>query len=122
MSSRQTASRRNRRRSRRHRTESVSVLLAQERGEAVAFDCFDLSSVGLYIHSNYLLCPGERVRIEVGFSSRLRPVIIAGEVVRAEMGDAHGLTPGMGIAFREISPGDRIELERFLARRMHNYD
>lgn len=121
-SGRETVSRRNRRQSRRHRTESVSVSLIEAEGEAVPFECFDLSNVGLYIHSNYLLCPGERVRIEVGLSSRLSPLLIEGEVVRAEMGDAHGLTPGMGIAFREISSGDRAELERFLARRMRSSD
>jgi PilZ domain len=109
-------SRRQRRRGRREHSGSVSVEAVDRHGDAMPFDCFDLSAVGIYLHTDFLLCPGEEIQLRLRLPMRFRPLEIAGEVVRAETGEG-GLQPGIGVAFRTISRTDQEELGRFLMRR-----
>ena len=73
--------------------------------------------MGAYLHSDYLFCLGETVRLRIRIADRPLSIDITGEVVRVETGES-GLVPGMGIAFRKIGKQDSDELRRFLMRRV----
>jgi len=82
----------------------------------MTLSCFDLSAVGVYIHSDYLLSRGETLQLRIRVPFRHRPIDVLGEVVRVETGE-WGLPPGMGVAFREIAETDSAALKQFLLRR-----
>lgn len=107
-----------RRSSRRYRNPPVTLeVLDEHHKQAVSrLSCFDLSAVGVYLHTSYLLFPGEKIKLRIRISSTLRPIDVLGEVVRVEAGGG-GLSPGMGVAFREISEPDSTALKQFLLRR-----
>ena len=106
------------RRSRRYRNPPVTLEILDEHHELAAtpLSCFDLSAVGVYLHTSFLLLPGEKIHLRIRLSSTLRPIDVLGEVVRAETG-GDGLSPGMGIAFREVAESDSTALKQFLLRR-----
>jgi len=94
----------------------ASVEVIDEQGQAIPFECFDLSAVGMYLHSDLLLTEGERLHLQITLPGGARPIAVRGEVVRAEIGD--GLRrSGMGVAFRNVSEEARGELRRYVARR-----
>jgi Tfp pilus assembly protein PilZ len=90
--------------------------IVEEEGSGVPLSCFDLSAGGAYLHSDYLFCLGESIRLRIRIADRPLPIDIEGEVIRVETGE-NGLVPGMGIAFRKIGKQDSDELRRFLMRR-----
>jgi hypothetical protein len=92
------------------------VEVMDEHGQAVPYDCFDLSAVGMYLHSDLLLTEGERLALRITLPGGAGPVSVNGVVVRAEIGD--GLRrSGMGVAFRDLSEDARDELRGYVARR-----
>ena len=109
------SSRRLERASRRRRNPSLTLEIVGE-DESVPMSCFDLSAVGAYLHSEYLFCLGDSIRLRIRISGRPRPIDIGGEVVRVETGE-NGLVPGMGVAFRQIGKQDSDDLREFLMRR-----
>ena len=109
-------SRRGRLRSRHFRKQQVTLEIIDDKMNVMPFDCFDISPVGAYLHSEFLLMPGDEVQLRLRLSCRFRPIQITGEVVRVEMGE-DGLPPGMGIAFRDIAKQDSDVLKQFLLRR-----
>jgi hypothetical protein len=92
------------------------VEVLDEHGQAVPYDCFDLSAVGMYLHSDLLLTEGERLALRITLPGAARPVAVRGEVVRADIGDGER-RPGMGVAFRSLSDEAREELRGYVARR-----
>jgi hypothetical protein len=98
----------------------LSVELIDEAGQAVAFECFDLSAVGVYLYSDLLLSPGEIVHLRLKLPWSLRPVHVRGEVVRAEHEDG-AQSPGMGVAFRDLGADVEAELKRYVARRFFRH-
>ncbi|MCU0665333.1 MAG: PilZ domain-containing protein [Myxococcota bacterium] len=105
----------NRRLSRRHRRTQAGVEVIRD-GDAMPFECFDLSAVGLYLHAELLLDLGENVELRIDLPGRPRPISAKGQVIRAQT-DNDGMGAGMGVAFREISRQDQACLERYLMRR-----
>jgi len=110
---------RSRRRRLARRSEGLGdafVEVLDEHGQAVPYDCFDLSAVGMYLHSDLLLTEGERLALRITLPGGSRPVDVRGEVVRADIGD--GLRrSGMGVAFRNLSEEAREKLRGYVARR-----
>jgi hypothetical protein len=104
------------RRSRRFRHPPVTLEIVDENRQATPLSCFDLSAVGVYLHSSFLLQPGEQMQLRIRVPNRRRPIDVLGEVVRVETGE-NGLFPGMGIAFRKILEADATALKQFLLRR-----
>jgi hypothetical protein len=98
----------------------LSVELIDEAGQAVAFECFDLSAVGVYLYSDLLLSPGEIVHLRLKLPWSLGPVHVRGEVVRAEHEDG-AQSPGMGVAFRDLGAEVEAELKRYVARRFFRH-
>lgn len=92
------------------------VEVLDEHGQAVPYDCFDLSAVGMYLHSDLLLTEGERLALRITLPGGSRPVDVRGVVVRADIGDGLRLS-GMGVAFRNLSEEAREELRGYVARR-----
>ena len=109
-------SRRGKSRGRRSGIPHIQLEMVDDEDNAMPFDCFDLSPVGAYLHSEFLLLPGDRVTLRLRLDYQHRPLEVEGEVVRVETGD-DGLPPGMGIAFREMAQRDSIKLKQFLFRR-----
>lgn len=107
--------RRNRRLCRRQRRARAGVEVLRD-GDAVPFDCFDLSAVGLYLHADLLFDLGEAMELRIALPDQPRPILAQGQVVRVQT-DSDGMGAGMGVAFREISPQDQARLERYLMRR-----
>jgi len=110
---------RSRRRRLSRRSEELRDALVEvldEHGQAVPYDCFDLSAVGMYLHSDLLLTEGERLALRITLPGALRPVAVRGEVVRADIGDGERRS-GMGVAFRSLSDEAREELRGYVARR-----
>ena len=92
------------------------VEVIDEHGQAIPYDCFDLSSVGIYLHSDLLLTEGERLSLRIALPGCRHPVSVDGEVVRADIGD--GLRrSGMGVAFRSLSDEARDVLRGYVSRR-----
>jgi len=98
----------------------LSIELIDEGGQAVAFECFDLSAVGVYLYSDLLLSPGEIVHLRLKLPWSARPVHVRGEVVRAEPEDG-AQSPGMGVAFRDLGADVEAELKRYVARRFFRH-
>ena len=111
-----TSRRVNRRMSTRRSLEDVSIELVDEQGDSVAFDCFDLSAVGVYLHSDLLLFEGEELLLRLSLPSSRRPFSVKGKVVRADVGDSQG-SPGMGVAFCDIGHDAKEQLRCYVARR-----
>ncbi len=109
-------SRRSKSPSRRVGIPHIQLDIVDDEDNAMPFDCFDLSPVGVYLHSDYLLLQGDRVTIRLRLDFQHRPIEVEGEVVRVETGE-DGLAPGMGIAFREMGRRDSNKLKQFLFRR-----
>ena len=109
-------SRRQRSKSRRTRTKQATVEILNDQIAAISFAHFELKADQVYLHSDFLLCPGDEVYIQIGLSSCHYPLNAIGEVVRAETGD-DGLRPGMAVSLTEMKDADRHELKRFLSRR-----
>jgi hypothetical protein len=110
-------SRRRRRLSR--RSESLGEALVEvvdEHGQAIPYECFDLSAVGMYLHSDLLLTEGERLSLRISLPGCVHPLSVDGEVVRAEIGDELRRA-GMGVAFRNLSEEAREILRGYVARR-----
>ena len=103
-------------RARRIRKRDVALEIIDNEMNVMPFSCFDLSSVGAYLHSNYLLMKGDEIHLRLRLSQGRPAIEIKGEVVRVETGE-DGLPPGMGIAFREIAKQNSNELKQFLMRR-----
>lgn len=104
------------RRGRRVRADEISLELIDDSGRAIVFDCFDLSAVGVYLYSDLLLSPGERVRMRLRLPTTGGAVAVEGEVVRAE--DEEGAqNPGMGVAFREVGQDVQEALRSYVAQR-----
>ncbi|HUT76867.1 MAG TPA: PilZ domain-containing protein, partial [Polyangia bacterium] len=101
---------------RRDRLEDVRLELVLGAGHAVPFDRFDLSAVGVYLYSDFLLSEGEEVSLSIRLPFSPRAVEIAGRVVRAQVGDEQQ-SAGMGVVFRDLDAGMRQELREFIARR-----
>lgn len=101
---------------RRDRLEDVYVELVLGSGHAVPFDRFDLSAVGVYLYSDFLLSVGEEIGLRLRLPFSPRAVEVSGRVVRAQVGDEQQ-PAGMGVAFRDLDPGLRRELRDFIARR-----
>ena len=98
----------------------VSIEVTDDQGNSVPFDCFDISAVGIYLHSDLLLIEGEKLMLKLALPSANRPVSVCGEVVRADMGDGFH-APGMGIAFREMGADVREQLRKYVARRFFRH-
>ncbi len=96
--------------------EDVSIELVDEQGDAMAFDCFDLSAVGVYLHSDLLLYEGEELLLRLSLPSSRRPFSVKGKVVRADVGDGQG-SAGMGVAFCDMGHDAREQLRCYVARR-----
>lgn len=111
-----TSRRVNRRTSTRRSMEDVSIELVDEQGDVMAFDCFDLSAVGVYLHSDLLLFEGEELLLRLSLPSSRRPFSVKGKVVRADVGDGQG-NAGMGVAFCDIGHDAREQLRCYVARR-----
>ena len=94
----------------------MSLEIRWDNAHGTSLRCFDLSAVGVYLHSELLLTKGDTIELRIRIPDRHRPIDIVGEVVRVETGD-RGLAPGMGIAFREIADTDAAALNQFLLRR-----
>jgi hypothetical protein len=101
---------------RRDRLEDVYLELVLGAGHAVPFERFDLSTVGVYLYSDFLLSEGEDVCLKIRLPFSPRAVEVAGRVVRAQEGDEQQ-PAGMGVAFRDVDNGLRQELREFVARR-----
>jgi len=101
---------------RRDRLGDVSLELILGAGHAVPFERFDLSAVGVYLYSDFLLSEGEDVSLSLRLPYSPRAVEIAGRVVRAQTGDQQQ-PAGMGVAFRDLDNGVRRDLREFVARR-----
>jgi len=112
----QVSRREERIRTNRGNLSEVKIVVLDESGQTVPFDCFDISAVGVYLHSDLLLTEGERLKLELTLPSAVRPVHISGEVVRADTGDGYH-APGMGIAFRGIAPDVKEQLKSYVAKR-----
>lgn len=112
-----TASSRRRRLSRRSGALVDAVVeVLDEGGQAIPYECFDLSSVGIYLHSELLLTEGERLSLRIALPGSRHPVSVDGVVVRADIGD--GLRrAGMGVAFRSLSDEARDVLRGYVSRR-----
>jgi hypothetical protein len=92
------------------------VEVIDEHGQAIPYDCFDLSAVGIYLHSDLLLTEGERLSMRIALPGSRHPLSVDGEVVRADIGD--GLRrSGMGVAFRSLSDEARDVLRGYVSRR-----
>ena len=104
------------RRGRRVRADEIGIKLIDEQGHAIEFDCFDLSAVGVYLYSDLLLSPGERVRLQLRLPTTGGAVAIAGEVVRAQVEEGIQ-SPGMGVAFRDLDHGVQEALRSYVAQR-----
>jgi c-di-GMP-binding flagellar brake protein YcgR len=104
------------RRGRRVRADEIAIELLDDSGRAIAFDCFDLSAVGVYLYSDLLLSPGERVRLRLCLPTTGGKVAVEGEVVRAEAEEGVQ-QPGMGVAFRELEPTVQEALRSYVAER-----
>ncbi|MCP4600559.1 MAG: hypothetical protein GY847_08520 [Proteobacteria bacterium] len=89
------------------------VEIIDEHENATPFEHFELNIIGVYLYSDFLLFPGDKVHLRIKLSSCLRPIHAIGEVVRAETGNER-LMPGMGVAFKNMDNSDQKELERFL--------
>ena len=111
-----STSRRQRPTSRRTRTKQATIEILNDHIAAISFDHFELNADQVYLYSDFLLCPGDEVRLQIGLSSCHYPLNAIGEVVRAETGD-DGLRPGMAVSLTEMKDADRHELKRFLSRR-----
>lgn len=110
---------RSRRRRLARRSEGLGdafVEVLDEHGQSVPYECFDLSAVGMYLHSDLLLTEGERLQLRITLPGGSRPVVVRGVVVRAEDGDGPRRS-GMGVAFRNLSEEAREELRGYVARR-----
>lgn len=108
-------SRRNRRRGRRERSERVSIEFVDDLGGLVPFTSFDLSSLGVYLHSDLLLSPGEEVQLLISLPALAQPLHVRGEVIRSDVG-SELRAPGMGVAFRGLGDEDQLLLTRFVSR------
>ncbi len=106
----------NRRKSSRRSLEDVSIELVDDQGYSMAFDCFDLSAVGVYLHSDLLLFEGEELLLRLSLPSSRRPFSVKGKVVRADVGDGKG-SAGMGVAFCDMGHDAREQLRCYVARR-----
>ena len=104
------------RRSRRVRADEIGIELIEDNGRSIVFDCFDLSAVGVYLYSDLLMSPGERVRLRLRLPTTGGAVAVEGEVVRAETEDGVQ-NPGMGVAFREVDDRVREALRSYVAQR-----
>jgi len=104
------------RRSRRVQAEEIGIEMIDERGRAIGFDSFDLSAVGVYLYSDLLMSPGERVQLRLRLPSSGGPVALEGEVVRAET-EGGAQNPGMGVAFRGVEPDVQEALRTYVAER-----
>ncbi|MCP4599789.1 MAG: hypothetical protein GY847_04485 [Proteobacteria bacterium] len=109
-------SRRQRLTSRRTRTKQATIEILDDHLAAASFDHFELKADQVYLHSDFLLCPGDEVLLHISLSTCREPLNAIGVVVRAETGD-DGLRPGMAVSFTEMKDSDRHELKRFLSRR-----
>lgn len=98
----------------------LSIELIDEGGGAIAFECFDLSAVGVYLYSDLLFSPGEIVHLRLKLPWSIRPVHVRGEVVRAEP-ENEAQSPGMGVAFRDLGAEVELELKRYVARRFFRH-
>ena len=108
---------RRRRLSRRKGALGETVVEAMdENGQAIPYDCFDLSTVGMYLHSDLLLTEGERLSLRISLPGCRHPLSVDGEVVRADTGDELRCS-GMGVAFRNLSDEARDVLRGYVARR-----
>jgi hypothetical protein len=111
------AASRRRRLARRSASLSDAVVeVIDEHGQAIPYDCFDLSAVGMYLHSDLLLTEGERLSLRISLPGGPHPLSVDGVVVRAEMGDELR-SSGMGVAFRNLSDEAREILRGYVARR-----
>lgn len=115
LSTRRQNLQRNRRLCRRHRRTQVGIEVLRN-GESMPFDCFDLSALGLYLHSELLFDLGEIVDLRIALPNQPWPIQATGEIIRVQI-DEDGMGAGMGVAFREISGQDQTYLERYLMRR-----
>jgi hypothetical protein len=115
VSTRRQNPRSNRRLCRRHRRTQAGIEVLRN-GESMPFDCFDLSAVGLYLHSELLFDLGEIVDLHIALPNQPWPIRATGEIIRVQI-DEDGMGAGMGVAFREISRQDQTYLERYLMRR-----
>ena len=104
------------RRGRRVRADEIGIELLDDNGRAIGFDCFDLSAVGVYLYSDLLMSPGERVRLRLRLPTTGGPVALEGEVVRAQVEDG-AQNPGMGVAFRDVDQNVQEALRSYVAQR-----
>jgi hypothetical protein len=101
---------------RRDRMDDVYLELLLGAGHSVPFDCFDLSAVGVYLYSDFLLTEGDDISLLIRLPFSPRAVEVSGRVVRAQVGDEQQ-PAGMGVAFRDLDAGLRQDLRDFIARR-----
>jgi hypothetical protein len=98
----------------------LAIEMIDESGRAIPFECFDLSAVGVYLYSDLLLSPGELVQLRLRLPWSARPILVRGEVVRAEPEDGVQ-SPGMGVAFRDLGADVAQELRSYVARRFFRH-
>ncbi len=111
-----TRRQRHRRSHRRFRDQRVSVSVVDDELGDIQFDCLNISPVGVYLRTDFLLLPGDEVNLRIGITPWHRPFDVTGKVIRVDTGET-GLPPGMGIAFHRIATTDSKELKLFLMRR-----
>jgi len=102
------------------RRQEIQIEMLDDTGLATPFDCYELNSIGVYLYSDLLFSEGETMQLKLTIPSCFKPVIIEGEVVRAEIGDSFH-EPGMGVAFRDIKPEVKSALQKYVARRFLKY-
>ncbi len=87
----------------------------QKTGRAV-----ELSADGLFLHTDDLLPEGSMMTLRLRLPGAARAFTVLGRVARVVLG---GLTrsPGMGIRFLDIRPGDRDRIAEYVALRPQPY-
>lgn len=113
-------SRRQKRKPQRNKLDEVIVEVIFDDDQGVTFDCFDLSSVGVYLYSDILLAEGEPVTLRLSLPGVENYFYIEGQVVRSNMGDQH-CESGMGVAFKNVDFEVKNELQKFVAQRFFRH-
>ena len=102
------------------RRRYTKIELVDEFGTAIAFDRFDLTYSGVYLHSELVMYPGEEVTLKIDLVGEYLPIVLTGRVVSAETSNV-GRGPGMGIIFKDLRRPEKIRLKRFFSRRFLNH-
>ena len=96
------------------------VEIVDEHNCGISCEHFELSATGVYLYSNYDLCPGDAVRMRFFGFGDYGSFDLAGEVVEADPGDAVTWA-GFRVAFTSFGQNERAKLAEILTRRVLEY-